>query len=61
MALVALLEKCNKVRIKNRMCLHLIKASKGCIIRNTVSFHNHTKKQNRLGKIGSRKNIYYQG
>lgn len=23
----------------------------GCIIRNTMSFHNHTKKRNRLGTV----------
>ena len=46
MVLVVLLERCNKVRIKNRMCPLLTIASKGCII-NTVSFHNYIEKRNR--------------
>ena len=45
MVLVALLERCNKVRIKNRMCPLLRIVSKGCIIGNTMSFYNHTKKE----------------
>jgi hypothetical protein len=42
-----LLERCN--RIKNRMCSLLIIVSKDYIISKTMSFHNCTKKRNRLG------------
>ena len=51
MALVALLERCNKVRIKNRMCPFLLIVSKGCIIRNAMSFHNYIKRYTDLGQI----------
>jgi hypothetical protein len=51
MVLVVLLERCNKVRIKNRIFPFLIIASKVFIIRNIVSFHNHTKSQIELGQI----------
>jgi hypothetical protein len=40
-----LIERYNKVRIKNRMFPLLRIVSKGYIIRNTVSFHNHTEKK----------------
>jgi hypothetical protein len=36
MVLVVLLERCNKVRMKNRMCPLLIIVSKGCIKRNVM-------------------------
>jgi hypothetical protein len=74
MVLVVLLERYNKVRIKNRMCPLLIIESKGCIIRNamslsngciirnTMSFHNYTKKRNRFGtNLCSRKSMQVQG
>jgi hypothetical protein len=47
MVLVVLLERCNKVRIENRMCPLI---SKGCILRNTVSFHT-LKRDVGLGQI----------
>jgi hypothetical protein len=59
MVLVILPEKCNKVRIHNRMCPLLIIVSKGYMIINTMRFHNYTKKGNRLGTdLLSRKNIH---
>lgn len=48
MVWVVLLERYNNVKIKNRMYPFLIIVSKGCII-NTMSFHNCTKKRNKLG------------
>ena len=58
---VVLLKRCNKVRIKHRMCPLLI-ISKGCVIRNTMSFHNYTKKRYRLQtNLCSRKSIWVQG
>lgn len=60
--MVVLLERCNKVRIKNRICPFLVIVSKGCIITDTMSFHNDTKKRNRLGtNLCSRINIQVQG
>jgi hypothetical protein len=44
-----LLERCGKFRIENRMCPLLRVVSKGFMIRNTMSFCNHTKMRNRLG------------
>jgi hypothetical protein len=62
MVLVVLLERYNKVRIKNRICLLLIIVSKGCIIRNTITFPNYTKKRNSLGtNLCSRKSMQVQG
>jgi hypothetical protein len=58
MVLVAELERWNRVRIERRMFLLLRIASIGCIIRNTMSSHNHTKKKNDLGaNLYSRKKI----
>jgi hypothetical protein len=53
-----LIERCNKVKIKNRSCSLFIIVSKGCKIKNPMSFHIYIKKRNRLGTIScSRKNI----
>jgi len=49
MVLVALLERCNEIRIKNSMHPLLIIVTKGFILENAMSFHNHIKKRNRLG------------
>jgi hypothetical protein len=40
-----LLERWNKVRVRKRMCPLLRTVSKVCIIRTTMSFHNHTNKR----------------
>jgi hypothetical protein len=45
MVLAALLEECKKFGIENRIHpVHII-VIKVCIIRNTVRFHNYTKKE----------------
>jgi hypothetical protein len=55
-------ERCNKVKIKNRMCTLFIAVSKGCIRRNTMRVHNYTKKRNRLGtNLCSKKSMQVQG
>jgi hypothetical protein len=59
---IVLLERCNKVGIKNRICPVLIIVSKGFKIRNKVNFHNYTKRRNKLEtNLYSRKNIQVQG
>jgi hypothetical protein len=48
-----LIEKYNKVRIKNRICLILIIVNKGCIIRNAMRFLSNYRKKREidLGKF----------
>jgi hypothetical protein len=61
MALAVLSERYNKSESRTKCAQSHRIISKGCIIRNTVSFHNHTKKRNRLGTdVWSRGSIHFR-